>query len=393
MKKEDVTGLLVYLIIFGFAIIFGFTVLREFSSKSGYSVGEFFGYIIGAIAAGLIFNSILFELGHILGAVVGRYNILSVNILGLMFYKKDKKLKIKLGNFEGLTGETKISPKQNAKKEPNPTPYLLFGTLFFLVEIIVLITVFVVLNEAADGNMRSGLARTAYFYLVIGVIGFMILIYNVMPFKLDTVTDGYRLTMVSNPKNKEAFNELLRVQNAIESGEKNVEIKTFTTITNFTADLNLNKVYALLDQGKYDEALPFIDSILNSKDSISNRTYIRTKSQKIYIDIMTKSLEEAQEFYDKEVPHSERKLISEDTSMPSIRAYILMSGLLDKSLSETELALNKVLKAYKRTNKARQETELKLYNEALKRVIDAHPNWNLEGFLLEEKEEEKEEKN
>ena len=105
---------------------------------------------------------------------------------------------------------------------------------------------------------------------------------------------------------------------------------------------------------------------------------------------MTKSLEEAQEFYDKEVPHSERKEISGDVSMASIRAYILMSGLLDKSRSETELALNKVLRAYKKTSKSRQEVELKLYNEALKKIIAAHPNWELEGYLLEEKSEKKE---
>lgn len=389
MKKEDVAGLLVYLLIFGFAIIFGFTVLRDFASGSGFKTGVFFGYIVGAIATGVILNAVLFELGHALGALVGRYSILSINILGLMFYKKDNKLKIKISNFDGLTGETKILPKKDAKKEPNPTPYLLFGTLFFLVEIIAVIIVFVSLNQIVKGVKTTDEAHIAYFFLVVGVIGSMILIYNIVPFHLDTETDGYRMRLVSNPKNKEAFNELLRVQNAIENGKTDVEIKTFTTITNFTADLNLNKAYALLSQGKYEEALPYIDGILDNKDSISNKLYIRTKSQKIYIDIMTKSLEEAQEFYDKEVPHSERKEISSDASMPSIRAYILMSGLLDKSLSETELALNKVLKAYKRTNKSRQEVELRLYNEALKRVIDAHPNWNLEGYLLEEKEEKK----
>ena len=389
MKKEDIAGLLVYLLIFGFAIIFGFTVLRDFASGSGFKTGVFFGYIVGAIATGVILNAVLFELGHALGALVGRYSILSINILGLMFYKKDNKLKIRISNFDGLTGETKILPKKDAKKEPNPTPYLLFGTLFFLIEIIAVIIVFVSLNQIVKGVKTTDEAHIAYFFLVVGVIGSMILIYNIVPFHLDTETDGYRMRLVSNPKNKEAFNELLRVQNAIDNGETDVEIKTFTTITNFTADLNLNKAYALLSQGKYEEALPYIDGILKNKDSISNKLYIRTKSQKIYIDIMTKSLEEAQEFYDKEVPHSERKEISSDTSMPSIRAYILMSGLLDKSLSETELALNKVLKAYKRTNKSRQEVELRLYNEALKRVIGAHPNWNLEGYLLEEKEEKK----
>ena len=77
--------------------------------------------------------------------------------------------------------------------------------------------------------------------------------------------------------------------------------------------------------------------------------------------------------------------LSEDISMVSIRAYILMSGLLDDSESETMRALNNVLKAYKRTSKNRQKFELKLYNEALIKVIEKHPKWELEGYILEEK--------
>ena len=46
-----------------------------------------------------------------------------------------------------------------------------------------------------------------------------------------------------------------------------------------------------------------------------------------------------------------RRELSEDISMVSIRAYILMSGLLDDSESETLRAVNNVLKAYKRTSK------------------------------------------
>ena len=385
MKKEDFLGLLVYLVIFGFAIIFGFTLLRDFAANSGFKTAEFFGFIIGAIATGVVANALFFELSHVLGAIIGRYEIISVNVLGFMLYKKDNKFKFKLGNFDGLTGETRIVPKKNAKKEPNPIPYLLFGSLFFLIEITIVVALFISFNQQVLGDKTTFLSRAAYFILVVGVIGLMILIYNVMPFRLDTETDGYKLTLVSNGKNKEAFNELLRVQYAIENGDTDVEIKTFTTITNFTADLNLNKVYALLNQGKYEEALPLIDDILNSKKDISNKTYIRTKAQKIYIEIMTLPLDEAKAIYEKEVSHAEGKEIADDTSMASIRAYILISGLFDKSLSETELALNRVLKAYKKTSKSRQEVELKLYNEALKRVIEAHPSWNLEGYLLEEK--------
>ena len=51
-----------------------------------------------------------------------------------------------------------------------------------------------------------------YFALTVGVVAGICLLYNIIPFKLDSLNDGYRLVMVSNPKNKEAFNELLRVE-------------------------------------------------------------------------------------------------------------------------------------------------------------------------------------
>lgn len=384
MKKEDFAGLVVYLLIFGVAAIYVFTILKEFGNHSGMTMGILFLFIISATIVGIVLNAIIIELGHIIGAKLGGYKILSINILGFCFYKKDNKTKFKFSSFDGFTGETKITPRQDLSRSPNPSLYLSLSSILFLIEFIVGIVLFSYLNTQASGDFSSNYSKAAYFILTSSVVGLMAFIYNVVPFKLDSTNDGYRLRLIANPKNKEAFNELLRVENAIANGEDNVEIKTFETITNFTADLNLNKAYVLLDNNKFDEALPYIESIIANKDNISTKLYISTKAQKIYIDIMTKSIEEAQKYYDEEVPVNERRLISEDHSMPGIRAYILMSGILDKSLSETELALNKVAKAYKRTAKNRQPVEAKLYNAALKRVIEAHPNWNLEGYLLTE---------
>ena len=203
-----------------------------------------------------------------------------------------------------------------------------------------------------------------------------------MPFKLDSVNDGYRLTMTTNKKNIIAFNELLRVENSIATGDTSIEVKTFDQITNFTADLNLNKVYLLLEDKKYEEAEELLNIILSGKTELSPKTYIRARAQKIYINIVTKTLEEAKKFYEEEVDVQERREISKDVSMASIRTYILMAGLLDKSRSETVLTLNKVLKAYRHTPKQRKKIEMELYNEALNMVIIAHPTWELEGYLL-----------
>ena len=386
MKKEDVSGIVVYLLILAIAVVFGLTILREYSSQWD-SVFIYILFIFGAILTGVIFNAVMFELAHIAGAKAGRYQILSVDILGLLWYKDGDKSKFKFSGYDGLTGETRILPKKDAKKEPNPTPYLMFGTLFYVIEIIIAVVLFTVQKELKNEIFT----RISYFILVIAVIGGMILIYNILPFKLDATTDGYRMRMTSNKANKIAFNELLRVEEAVRQGETDVEVATFSEITNFTADLNLNKVYMLLDKGEFQEAEKLLDIIISGKETISEKVYIRARAQKIYINIFTKPLEEAKEYYDREVPMVERRQLSNDLSMVSVRTYLLMSGLLDNSKSECIIAINNVRRCFNNTPKQRRKTEANLFNEALKKVDEAHPNWKLGEYSIvyEEKPEKK----
>ena len=382
MKKEDVSGIIVYLLIMALAILFGLNVLRNHATNSGMDGGAYFGFIIGAILTGLIFNAILFELAHKAGAKAGRYTVISTNVLGLLWYRENKKLHVKFSGYDGLTGETKILPKEDAKKEPNPTPYLWFGTLFYLIEIVAIVFTFSFLNSP-NSTVDQGWKNFGYFMLVVGVIGGMILLYNILPLHLDSTTDGYRMTMVTNAANKKAFNELLRVEYQISQGATDVEIATFTDMTNFTADLNLNKVYLLLDKHEYQEAEKLLDIILAGKSTISPKVYIRARAQKIYLNLVSKPLEEAREFYDKEVSMQERREISNDPSITSARTYLLMSGLLDKSQSESEIACRTAHKSLLRTPKQRQNTEIALFNEAIDLVSKSHPKWELDQYKLE----------
>ena len=385
MKKEDIAGIIVYTLMLAIAVVFGFTILQSHQVDSGLSGMSYFLYIFGGIVAGLIFNALLFELGHVIGAKVGGYDILSVCVLGFTFYKFESKTKFRFKNFDGLTGETKIVPKKDAKKECNPTAYLWFGTVFYLIELTAVIVVFALFGTSENVLV----ANIAYFILIMGVLGILILFYNIIPLKLDTVTDGYRLKLVSNPKNREAFNELLRVEYEISQGNTDVEIKTFDTITNFTANLNLNKVYILLDKREFAEAEKLIDMIIENKSNVSDSTYVKARCQKIYINIMNRSFEEAKAYYDKEVSLEERRDISKNISMEAIRTYILTQGLFDKSRSECLIALNNVYKAFKHTPKQRQKVEIVLFNEALQKVIDAHPDWEFEGYILTDNSQNK----
>ena len=95
MKKEDISGLIVYLIIIAFAIVFGLTVLQAHNAESTLNGIWYVLYIIGAVLVGAVFNAILFELAHVVGAKIGKYEIVSVNILGLCFYKEEGKRKVR----------------------------------------------------------------------------------------------------------------------------------------------------------------------------------------------------------------------------------------------------------------------------------------------------------
>ena len=379
MKKEDVAGLVIYLIIIALAVVFGITVLQAHNADSSFQGFSYVIFVGLSVIAGVIINAIIFELAHMLGAKVGKYTILSVNIIYFGFYREqDDKFKFRFSSFDGLTGETKIVPKKGFEDKANPTPYLLFGSIFYVIEAVIVMVLFSVFKDSE----KSALSDLAYSALTIGAIGLVILFYNIVPLHIDSMTDGYRLTMVSNPKNRAAFNELLRVEYEMQQGNK-VEVKLFDEITNFTADLNLNKVYALLDEKKYEEAEEILDKIINAKKDVDYKVYIRARAQKIYINLVNKDLESAKIYYDKEVPVSERREISNDVSMQSIRAYLLMSGLLDKSRSECIIALNNVYRAFKKTPKNRQATEVALFNEALDKVIAAHPDWELDGYKLQ----------
>jgi len=383
MKKENITGLLVYILILALAVVFGFVILKEY-----YNVGSshmeswaFSLFILGAVLAGAVFNGILFELAHMLGAKLGGYKILSVSIYGFTFYKVENKTKFRFASYDGLTGETKITPKAGLKKEANPTWYFLLGTLFYGIEIVLAIIAFGLLTGA--DTEHASLVSWGYFILTAAIVGGMILIYNIIPLHLDSMTDGYRMRQASGKNNRKSFNNLLRMENGEVVDES---VHEEAAVTPFSADLKLNRLYEFLDAHDYESAEKVLDEEILSNPKLSKGTYLRARAQKIFILILTRTKEESLEFYEKEVPMAERRLISDDVSMDSIRAYILMSGILDKSRSETLLALKRVYRAYKGVPDSRKDLERKLFNEALNAVIQAHPNWELEQYLMKEPE-------
>ena len=133
MKRNDFATYIVYLGMIAIALLVGFLVVRPILSNWSSDYGLL--TVILSVLGGAILNSVLLELGHLLGAKAGHYNVYGWTVLGLSF-KKDANGKTKVGfsNFEGLTGETKMAPKDIEKATSSGV--ILLPLVLFLVEVV-----------------------------------------------------------------------------------------------------------------------------------------------------------------------------------------------------------------------------------------------------------------
>ena len=372
MKTEDISSFIVYVLMLGLALALGLTIVK--SSVSALNIGGISFLIIGvAIIVTIILNAIGLELFHMLGGKLGGYIIASVNVLGFNWYRKGNKTKFRFSfDFDGLTGETILAPKSEKAK---PSGYVWLPFLAFIIELITAIILYSIGSLKGSSDTMKWIAALS---IVVVTISSMMALYNFIPIKLDTTTDGYRLTLISKPANVEAYNELMRIEELQREGKPIDKVKYFEELTNFTASINLITIYDHLSKEEFDKALKLIDKMCETPDKISKVTYYRLIAQKLYIKILTLPLSEAEKYYDAEVGDDIRRFVSNDLSMESLRAYVLIAGMLDKSFGEVQYAMSRKPKAMKRALESRAKIESELYLNALKLVKQNHKDWEIE---------------
>lgn len=382
MKKEDVVSLLVYALMIVVAVMVGIYVvgplMGNLTFTGGDDRGQKIAFALLFVIAGIVVNVVLMELGHMLGAKVSGYKYFSVNMLGLCFYKKGDKWKVKFANFDGLTGETKIAPVNDTA---SPRWYSLMPLIFYVVEVVILMVLFNVFTSQIAGDYGPASHRSMLLVNIMSIlfvtIGGMLTLYNIFPAKLDTTTDGYRLTLLSKKENIKAFNELMRIECAYAENQELADMKVFDEINNFTCSINLYTVYKHLKNKNYQEASNLLDKMIAEKSKISKETYCSVVAQKMFIVLLTQDYQTAKAYYDAHIDQNERRYISNDLSMPSIRAYMLISSILDISEHEARYAKSRAKKALKRTLAGRVAVEEELYQLALDKVDQVRPEWHI----------------
>ncbi|HOE53688.1 MAG TPA: hypothetical protein PK460_00860 [Bacilli bacterium] len=372
MKKEDLLSILVYLVMLIIALFIGLRIIQPALDALDLVTDlQRYGFAILTILVGIIINVILFELGHVFGALLGGYSVISVNILGLAYYKTKSGWKFSFRRYEGLTGETKIIAKSDKTK---PRLYLFGPTIMVLLEFVVAIVIFLLTKYNQPIHHQV---------LIVAGIGAMLLVYNIMPFKLDNFTDGYYIVLLGKKVNVEAYNELIRIESLVYNNEKVTDIKEFDEVTTMTARLSLYRLYQLIDEKAWDKALSLIDDLEKNASKVEHEFIARIRAQKLYIYLLTKASEAASAYWFDELSAADRKFISNDLTIETMRVYLLYSGLVTKSQSECAFVLSRAPKALRaRINDFRKEEEIALFNEAYEKIVALPGNENLKLPVL-----------
>ncbi len=377
MKKNDFATFIVYVAMFGIALLVGFLVIKPIMETAGNLPLHPVLVMVFGLLAGIILNALFLELGHALGARTGGYRILKCSILGLGVKLVDGKHKFGFTSFDGLVGETKIAPKD--VKTSNLTATIFFPILFLFTEVVGCMIGIVICQNQADHS----LAWLHVLLVTILTVGGMIFLYDLFPARIESVTDGYLLLLLSKPANKEAYNNLLLAEEAAFLGQPIPETPVYDTITDFTATLNLLTVYRHLSEGKPDEALPILDPIINAERDVSLSTKYQALALKLTVLLEHEDKSKGKALYE-ELDDAQKKYIADITNLTALRAYFLIATFIEGSESEGNYAIDKAEKNIKSCDPNYKEAEKSLLQLDVDLARAAHPGWDIYRLPWEE---------
>lgn len=374
MKKNTALGIFVYICMLGAAVGVALGLIRPiFDTYSNVLPMNGIVWILLALLAGVLVNAILLEFGHFVGAKIGKYQIVSWNCLFLKFSKnKEGKTAFTLANYDGITGETIVVPRDVHTSNPRHIIYM--PMLFFLLEVV--IGVFLIVFSKILVNDGITVWIWGYvFVIVVLTIGGMIFVYNFFPASLDARNDGYLIPILNNSTNVLAYNQMLLSQYRLSQGLDVGQTPIYDKVTDFTAKANAIAIYKRLEQADYAGALQINEYTIQCKDSVSSKVYHDAVAQKIAIHLYRENFVKAKEEYIA-LPLEDKKFIAELSTAPAVRAYMLISGLIEESINETKLAMNKADDAIRASGEDKRRVEERMMKDAFKKIVKAHPDWD-----------------
>lgn len=171
-----------------------FVVSNTFSSRTYYLISRL---------VGIPFTAIIYNLGKFIFAKIAGYELILFKFLGFTIDCTGEKKKITFSIRGIMDVAAQYAPKDDDTKKK---PGLLFAGGFIAEAIFVVIALIVFLAFSIRANDRSAAKITGYTRLFSALFGFVIPLYELLPFRQDKPTDRFNILVTKTAEDKEAYN-------------------------------------------------------------------------------------------------------------------------------------------------------------------------------------------
>ncbi|MCF0118014.1 MAG: hypothetical protein HUJ61_08260 [Bacilli bacterium] len=339
IKKPYNFTILIYLIMLAALYMIGKEII-SIVSHGNIDSDNITSFTILTFILGFLANSVLYIIGTVIGAKIGGYNIIAVNLFGIEFAFVNKKLIVHFAGYEGFSGDVKVALNEKKSKH-NALPMFLGGFVMMLILIVSAVTYYVVVYKT-DYN-----AIFVCGFLFFATIALALLFYNLLPVRTDSLTDGIKIK--SYKKSKESFNELTRIQGELANNQplKGVKLceKEITTLNSELYYMAyLENIYA----HNYVEAEKIIDQLIESSTITSLSIYQTLLPAKVFTLIKNKTKEEVLAYIET-LSQREKQILLAPQCIEGIRCYVALNSYIYDNMYSFNKGVSQFMKEIEKT--------------------------------------------
>lgn len=316
--------------------------------------------MILAIYGAMLIQIIVHEAGHLVFGLISGYEFSSFRIGNMMVLKEDGKIRLRRFSIAGTAGQCLMSPPDLVDGKMPVVLYNLGGCIFNLIVSVI----FGVLACVSGENPIAFLV-----YVAFAVIGIAFALTNGIPLMVGPISnDGHNaMSLGKNPKAMQAFWLQLKVNNEQAKGKRLKEMPESWFPVPADEDLGNGLIVALgvfrvswlMDQLRLEEAVEYMEELLNKGTGIIGLHRSLLMNERIFCELVAKAnVSEAMNLHNEE----HEKFVKSMKNTPSVirteYAYALLAEKDEKKAEELLAQFEKVAKTYPYPREIEGEREL-----------------------------------
>lgn len=316
--------------------------------------------MILAIYGAMLIQIIVHEAGHLVFGLISGYEFSSFRIGNMMVLKEDGKIRLRRFSIAGTAGQCLMSPPDLVDGKMPVVLYNLGGCIFNLIVSVI----FGVLACVSGENPIAFLV-----YVAFAVIGIAFALTNGIPLMVGPISnDGHNaMSLGKNPKAMQAFWLQLKVNNEQAKGKRLKEMPESWFPVPADEDLGNGLIVALgvfrvswlMDQLRLEEAVEYMEELLNKGTGIIGLHRSLLMNERIFCELVAKAnVNEAMNLHNEE----HEKFVKSMKNTPSVirteYAYALLAEKDEKKAEELLARFEKVAKTYPYPREIEGEREL-----------------------------------